>query len=111
VETLRQGEDDALDRTVELVNFAGAKLGKTRKHLLHEHFRRRRASRHADPRFTAIHSARSSSARSIMYAGTPRFAATSRNRLEFELFGLPTTMTTSVRGAIALTASWRFCVA
>ena len=43
----------------------------------------------------AIHSGRSSSARSTMYAATPRFAATSRSRFEFELFGLPTTITTS----------------
>jgi hypothetical protein len=46
-----------------------------------------------------------------MYAGTPRFAATSRSRFEFELFGLPTTITTSTAGASTLTASWRFCVA
>ena len=46
-----------------------------------------------------------------MYAGTPRCAATSRSRLELELFGLPTTMTTSTSGAMNFTASWRFCVA
>ena len=37
--------------------------------------------------------------------------ATSRSRLEFELFGEPTTITTSHCGAMNFTASWRFCVA
>jgi hypothetical protein len=39
------------------------------------------------------------------------FCATSRRRLEFELLGEPTTITTSQRGAMNFTASWRFCVA
>ncbi len=42
---------------------------------------------------------------------TPRCAATSRNRFEFELFGLPTTITASTFATIAFTASCRFCVA
>ena len=43
--------------------------------------------------------------------GHAAFAATSRSRLEFELLGLPTTITTSTCGASNLTASCRFCVA
>ena len=42
---------------------------------------------------------------------TPRLAATSRSRLELELLGLPTTITTSTSRVINLTASCRFCVA
>jgi hypothetical protein len=48
---------------------------------------------------------------SIRKAGTPRSAATSRRRLEFELFFEPTTNTTSACGVMNFTASWRFCVA
>ena len=59
----------------------------------------------------ATHAGSRSSAVSTMCAGTPRFAATSRSRFEFELFGLPTTITTSTEAASAFTASCRFCVA
>jgi len=48
---------------------------------------------------------------SSMYACTPQFSATSRSRLELELFGEPTTSTTSHTRASAFTASCRFCVA
>ncbi len=43
--------------------------------------------------------------------GWPCVSASSRRRLELELFGLPTTSTTSHSSASCLTASWRFCVA
>ena len=47
-------------------------------------------------------------------ASTPLDAVileTWRRRFEFELLGEPTTITTSQRGTMNLTASWRFCVA
>jgi hypothetical protein len=57
------------------------------------------------------HSGSTSAAVSTRWAGTPTRCATSRNRLEFELVGLPITSTTSTCGAMIFTASWRFCVA
>ena len=81
-------------------------------HLLHQHFRRRGAGGDADVRAPAIHSGRELRRRGRpCRPRTPRFSATSRRRLEFELLGEPTTITTSQRGAMNFTASWRFCVA
>src|SRR3989338_7901632 len=59
----------------------------------------------------ANHSSCNPAASFTRYAGTPTFAATSRRRLELELFGEPTTITTSHCLTSSLTASWRFCVA
>jgi hypothetical protein len=52
-----------------------------------------------------------SRARSMRRAVTPACVATSTSRSELELFAAPTTSTSWTRGAIALTASCRFCVA
>ena len=51
------------------------------------------------------------SAPSIRKARAPCFSASSRRRLEFELFTEPTTSTTSHWPARMRTASWRFWVA